>query len=189
MTDKARAGGGTVSYRDLMASVRLVVFDFDGVFTDNRVLVAEDGSEAVFCSRADGLGLQAVQRAGVACLVLSTETNPVVEARCRKLGLECVQGQWNKREALERILAERGIPPGEVAYVGNDVNDLGCLGYAGVPIAVADAHPKVRALARLVTSRKGGDGAVREVCEWVLEARGQDVADVFAGRVETTGQR
>ncbi len=166
--------------RQELASVTLIVFDFDGVFTDNRVLVAENGAEAVFCSRADGLGIQLLQRAGVAGLVLSTETNPVVEARCRKLGLECVQGRWNKVEVLERILADRGLAPADVAYVGNDVNDLACLARVGVPIAVADAHPSVRAVAKLVTTRKGGEGAVREVCEWVLAARGVDVARAFA---------
>ncbi len=161
------------------AAVRLVVFDFDGVFTDNRVLVTEDGTEAVFCSRADGLGVQLLQRAGVDCLVLSTETNPVVQARCRKLGLECVQGRWNKADALEEILAARGVDAAEVAYVGNDVNDLACLQRVGLPIAVADAHPAVKAAARLVTRRPGGYGAVREICEWILDARGVDAARAF----------
>ncbi len=162
-----------------LRSVRLVVFDFDGVFTDNRVLVMEDGREAVLCTRADGLGLQLLRRAGVECVVLSTETNPVVEARCRKLGLPCVQGQWNKVEALERLLAERGFSAREVAYVGNDVNDLECLERVGVPISVADAHPTAKAVAQLVTTRKGGDGAVREICEWLLAARGIGIADAF----------
>jgi 3-deoxy-D-manno-octulosonate 8-phosphate phosphatase (KDO 8-P phosphatase) len=163
----------------VLARVRLVVFDFDGVFTDNRVLVHQDGSEAVFCSRADGLGVQLLQRAGVACVVLSTETNPVVEARCRKLDLPCVQGAWDKVAALERLLAERGVEATDVAYVGNDVNDLACLARVGVPIVVADAHPAVKAVATLVTTRRGGEGAVREICEWLLEARGMDVARAF----------
>lgn len=169
----------TGSAARLLKRVRVVVFDFDGVFTDNRVLVSEDGREAVVCTRADGLGLQLLTRAGVDCIVLSTETNPVVSARCRKLGLPCVQGQWNKVEALERLLAERGVPAAEAAYVGNDVNDLGCLERAGVPIAVADAHPAVKAVARVVTTRKGGEGAVREICEWILAARGVDIARAF----------
>ena len=102
--------------REDLDAVTFVVFDFDGVFTDNRVLVMEDGREAVFCSRADGLGLQALVRSGVGCLVLSTETNPVVSARAAKLGLECVQGLGDtKWEALQRILTERGINPGRVA--------------------------------------------------------------------------
>jgi 3-deoxy-D-manno-octulosonate 8-phosphate phosphatase (KDO 8-P phosphatase) len=175
----------------LLRRVRLVVFDFDGVFTDNRVLVMEDGREAVLCTRADGLGVQLLQRAGVECVVLSTETNPVVGARCRKLGLPCVQGQWNKAEAFEGLLRERGMEASEVAYVGNDVNDLACLERAGVAIVVADAHPAAKAMARLVTTRKGGDGAVREICEWLLEARGVDLAAPFrraSDRVAGGGQ-
>ncbi len=158
--------------REHVASVAFVVFDFDGVMTDNRVLVAEDGRESVFCSRADGLGVQMLLRAGVGCLVLSTETNPVVSARAAKLGVECVQGLGDaKGEALRGILSDRALDPVTVAYVGNDVNDIECLRQVGVPICVADAWPAVRRAARFVTARRGGDGAVREVCDLVLEAR------------------
>ena len=155
-----------------LASVAFVVFDFDGVMTDNRVLVAEDGRESVSCSRSDGLGVQMLARAGVGCLILSTETNPVVSARAAKLGVECEQGLGDaKGEALRRILRQRGLDPARVAYVGNDVNDVECLRLVGVPICVADAWPAARSAARYVTARRGGDGAVREVCDLVL-ARG-----------------
>ena len=159
--------------RGHLASVTFVVFDFDGVMTDNRVLVAEDGRESVFCSRADGLGVQLLGRAGVGCLVLSTETNPVVSARAAKLGVECVQGLGvdGKAEALRRIIGGRGLDPAAVAYVGNDVNDVECLGLVGVPICVADAWPAARRAARYATARRGGDGAVREVCDLLIEAR------------------
>lgn len=156
-----------------LESVTFVVFDFDGVMTDNRVLVAEDGRESVFCSRADGLGMQMLSRAGVGCLVLSTETNPVVSARAAKIGAECVQGLGDaKGEALRTILRDRALDSAAVAYVGNDVNDLECLRQVGVPICVADAYPAVRRAARYVTERPGGKGAVREVCDLVLAARG-----------------
>lgn len=159
-------------------SVTFVVFDFDGVMTDNRVLVAEDGRESVFCSRADGLGVQRLVRAGVGCLILSTETNPVVSARAAKLGVECVQGLGDaKGEALRGLLRERGIDPAAVAYVGNDVNDVECLRHVGVPVCVADAWPAARRAARFVTARRGGDGAVREVCDLVLAARGDREPD------------
>ena len=164
----------------LLTSIRLVVFDFDGVFTDNRVLVAQDGTEAVFCSRADGLGMKLLLQSGVVCLVLSTEANPVVATRARKMGVECVAGQWNKVEALERIVNARAIAWSNVAYVGNDVNDLGCLSRVGVPICVADAHPKISAVCKLITTRRGGDGAVREICEWILNARGVSLTDAFS---------
>ena len=172
--------------RGHLASVTFVVFDFDGVMTDNRVLVAEDGRESVFCSRADGLGVQLLDRAGVGCLILSTETNPVVSARAAKLGVDCVQGLGvdGKGGALRRIIGGRGLDPAAVAYVGNDVNDVECLGLVGVPICVADAWPAARRAARYVTARRGGDGAVREVCDLLLEARRPAPALDASGRRE-----
>lgn len=156
-----------------LRGVRLVVFDFDGVFTDNRVLVDQDGREAVFCSRADGIGLQALSRIGVGALILSTETNPVVSARAAKLRIECVQGLGGtKWAALEEMLAQRGLASGDVAYVGNDINDLDCLRHVGVSICVADAYPDVMETANYVTARPGGQGAVREVCDLLVMAHG-----------------
>ena len=158
---------------EYLASVAFVVFDFDGVFTDNRVLVSEDGRESVFCSRADGFGLQALARVGVGCLVLSTETNSVVSARAAELQIECVQGLGDtKGVALAAILASRGLDPSAVAYVGNDINDLDCLRQVGVSIGVADAYPEVLAVARFTTVRAGGFGAVREVCDLIVQAKG-----------------
>ncbi len=146
-------------------SVDLVVFDFDGVMTDNRVLVFQDGSEAVVCSRADGLGLDRLREAGVEMMILSTETNPVVAARARKLRMPVIHGQKDKAATLAALLAERGTDPARVVYVGNDANDLGCLAMVGLPVAVADAVPEVIATARWVLTRNGGDGAVREFCD------------------------
>lgn len=156
---------------DLLSTVRLVVFDFDGVMTDNRVLVLQDGTEGVFCNRSDGLGVGMLHAAGVPALVISKEQNPVVGARCRKLKLECVQGCDDKLAELRRQAGARGLEPGQIAYVGNDVNDLEPMRWVGVPIAVADAYPEVIAASRLVTSRPGGHGAVREVVEWVIVSR------------------
>jgi YrbI family 3-deoxy-D-manno-octulosonate 8-phosphate phosphatase len=156
--------------RDL-AAVGLVVFDFDGVFTDNTVYVAEDGTESVRCWRGDGLGLAAVQRLGLQVLILSTEVNPVVTARSRKLRIECVQGCEDKRARLEAIVRERGLTLAQVAYVGNDINDLGCLEAVRLPVVVSDAHPSVLSAARLKTERPGGRGAVREVADRLLSAR------------------
>ena len=155
-----------------LAAVRLVVFDFDGVFTDNTVYVSEDGTESVRCWRGDGLGLQAIQRLGLQVLILSTEVNPVVTARSRKLKVECVQGCEDKRARLEAIVRERGLTLDQVAYVGNDVNDLGCLEAVGVPVVVGDAHPAVLGAAKLRTQRPGGRGAVREVCDLLVAIAG-----------------
>lgn len=153
-----------------LAEVQLVVFDFDGVFTDNRVWVSQDGTEAVAANRSDGLGLETLRRSGIGTLVLSKERNPVVAARCRKLGIECLQGQDDKLPQLQRLAAERGLDRTQVAYVGNDVNDLECLAWAGVGIGVADSVLEVRASVDRLTAARGGHGAVREVCDRRLEA-------------------
>ena len=150
-----------------LSGVRLLVLDFDGVLTDNRVLVDQDGREAVFCHRGDGWGIAQLKKTDVDVLVLSTEKNPVVEARCRKLTVPCIQGCDDKLTRLQQLAQKRNLLPGDIAYVGNDVNDLECLQWVGMPIAVADAVPEVLSAVQLVTSRDGGFGAVREVCDWI----------------------
>ncbi len=160
--------GATVA---MLAAVRLLVLDFDGVMTDDRVLVHQDGSEAVLCHRGDGLGIERLGAAGVEVMVLSKERNPVVGARCQKLGIGCHQGQDDKLPLLRGLAAARGLTAAEIAFVGNDVNDLECLAWAGVSFAVADARPEALAAAGYRTNRPGGQGAVREVCELLLEAR------------------
>ena len=148
-------------------SVRLVVFDFDGVFTDNTVWSDDAGNEWVRSWRGDGLGLEKLRKAGIPAWVLSTEIHPVVGRRCEKLGIPYRQGLTDKQAALEALASELGVSLGNVAYVGNDVNDAGCLRVVGVPIVVQDAHPDVVPLARYQTRTPGGLGAVREICEWL----------------------
>lgn len=158
--------------RRALRRVRLLALDFDGVLTDNRVLVSEDGREAVWCSRLDGLGLAKLDRLGIDKVIISTETNGVVRRRARKLRVECRSGVADKLELLKRMAARRRIALDEVAFMGNDVNDADCLRAVGLPIVVADAHEDVRGLARVVTARKGGFGAVREICDLIVRARG-----------------
>ena len=153
------------SLEERIRGIRLIAFDFDGVFTDNMVYVFEDGSEAVRCFRGDGIGLRKLQRAGIETMIISTETNPVVSARSRKLGIRCVQGCKDKRGALETIIQEMGLSLAQVAFVGNDVNDLPCLTCVGLPIVVQDAHPDVIPHAQYQTRARGGHGAVREICD------------------------
>jgi N-acylneuraminate cytidylyltransferase len=152
-------------------SVRLVVFDFDGVMTDNRVLVLQDGTEGVMCDRSDGLGIGMLTKAGIPMLVISKEQNPVVNARCRKLGIECLQGVDDKLPVLLSILQSRGISLSHTVYVGNDLNDVACMNAVGLPVAVADAYEPALNAARWVTTRNGGQGAVREVCDHILAWR------------------
>ena len=150
---------------EVIRRIRLVAFDFDGVFTDNMVYVFEDGSEAVRCFRSDGIGLQKLAQLGIKTVIISTEANPVVSARARKLNIDCVQNCQDKRGALEDIAAKIGISLDQVAFVGNDVNDLPCLTCVALPIVVQDAHPDVVPVARYQTRNPGGQGAVREVCD------------------------
>ncbi len=147
--------------------VRLIAFDFDGVFTDNRVYVFEDGREAVRCSRADGIGLGRLKELGIEPIIISAEDNPVVSARGRKLGIECFSGCNDKRAVLQARLDERRLEMSQAGFVGNDVNDRACLDAAGLPIVVQDAHPDVLRLGLYRTACNGGDGAVREVCDLV----------------------
>ncbi|GLY13549.1 acylneuraminate cytidylyltransferase [Kineosporia rhizophila] len=150
--------------------VDALVMDFDGVHTDDSSIVLQDGTESVRVSREDGMGIKLARQAGLKMLILSTEVNPVVAARGRKLQIPVIHGQSDKAQALKEWLAAEGLDPERVAYVGNDVNDLGCLRMVGWPIAVANAHSDVMALARLTLTKSGGYGAVREVCELVISA-------------------
>ena len=158
----------TKTVRPLIRRPSAVIFDFDGVFTDNKVYVFDDGREAVACNRSDGLGIGLLHRTGLPLLVLSAEKNPVVAARCRKLTLECIQGVKDKLPALQKWLADRKLNIQHAVYVGNDVNDLECMAAVGFPIAVADAYPQIKAVAKLVLKAPGGNGAVREVCDLVI---------------------
>ncbi|MFJ9345851.1 cytidylyltransferase domain-containing protein [Streptomyces sp. NPDC101237] len=145
-----------------------VVLDFDGTQTDDRVLIDADGKEFVSVHRGDGLGIAALRKSGLRMLVLSTEQNPVVAARARKLQIPVLHGIDRKDLALKQWCEEQGIAPERVLYVGNDVNDLPCFALVGWPVAVASAHDVVRGAARAVTTVPGGDGAIREIASWIL---------------------
>jgi 3-deoxy-D-manno-octulosonate 8-phosphate phosphatase (KDO 8-P phosphatase) len=160
-----------VNLASLFGSVKLVVFDFDGVFTDNTVYVSQDGVESVRCWRSDGLGLAKLKQAGIPAVIVSTEKNPVVSVRAQKLLLRCIQGCDDKLAAVKGLAAEHGTTLAETAFVGNDINDLACLQAVGLPIVVQDAHPDVISAAAYRTTTPGGFGAVREVCDAILSAR------------------
>jgi YrbI family 3-deoxy-D-manno-octulosonate 8-phosphate phosphatase len=168
--------GSSTPRRPLPSPVQLLVLDFDGVMTDDRVLTMQDGTEGVLCSRGDGLGLALLAARGVPAMVVSKERNPVVAARCRKLGVECFQGVDDKAAALRDMASGRGVSLAQIVYAGNDVNDLECLRLAGCGVAVADAHPAVIRAADRVLTKGGGCGAVRELCDLILA--GLPAADI-----------
>lgn len=155
-------------------AVQAVVLDFDGVFTDNKVIVFQDGTEAVVCDRGDGWGLARLRDLGLPLLVLSGETNPVVAARCRKLRIDCQHGVADKLPALTSWAAAHGVSLEQVAYVGNDLNDLECLNAVGCAVAVGDAVPEVKAAAHVVLNNSGGKAAIREVADLVAQGRAAD---------------
>jgi N-acylneuraminate cytidylyltransferase len=150
---------------------KLVVFDFDGVFTDNRVLVDQDGKEAVFCDRGDGMAIEWLIKSGVRGLILSKERNPVVQARAKKVGLPVAQAVDGKATFLREWCANEGIDLSDVVYLGNDLNDLQCFAIVGCAVAVSDAAPQVLEAADLILSRPGGRGAIRELIEAVSACR------------------
>lgn len=156
---------------ELLRGLRLAVFDFDGVFTDNAVWISEQNVEMVRCCRSDGLGLRRLSEVGVDALIVSTEVNPVVSVRAEKLRIDCEQGVEEKGEFLNALRGARGLRWEEIAFVGNDINDRACLERVGLPVVVADAWEEVKPLAKWTLSRRGGEGAVREFCDAVWKAR------------------
>ncbi|WP_062299490.1 acylneuraminate cytidylyltransferase [Demequina maris] len=152
--------------------VDALVMDFDGVHTEDTATVDQNGVESVTVSRSDGMGISMLRKAGLPMLILSREENPVVAARARKLGIEVSHDVQDKLPYLERWAAEKGVAMDRVAYVGNDIPDIPCLEAVGWAVVPADAHPRAAAAARLVLTRAGGRGAVRELAEAILAARG-----------------
>lgn len=156
---------------ELFATIQVVAFDFDGVFTDNSVFVTQDGVESVRCWRSDGIGLSRLRGVGVEPLILSTEVNPVVGVRAAKLKTQCIQGIEDKAAAIVKFCHERGVNPACAAFVGNDVNDIPAFKAVGLPIAVSDAYPEIFPHVLFRTAVAGGHGAVREVCDMIFHAK------------------
>ena len=170
---------GTLDYvtpgrprRKLPENLKMIICDFDGVITDNLVLTDETGKEAVMASRSDSMRVRELRNHGIEVMILSSEPNPVVKARAEKMGVEAIHGIdiTGKGEALKGLLKEKNVDGSQIIYIGNDRNDLPCFEVAGWAVAVADAYPEVLRAADHVLSRPGGHGAVRELCELVIQA-------------------
>ncbi|MBT3783775.1 HAD hydrolase family protein [bacterium] len=143
----------------------LFVYDFDGVLTDNRVLVLEDGTEGVFCNRGDGLAISYFKKQDKKQVILSTETNPVVSSRAKKLNLAVIQGSESKLDALRQIWEESGVKPERTLYIGNDINDLEAMETCGLRVCPQDSCSEIIDLAHVVTKARGGEGVVRELMD------------------------
>ena len=155
----------------LIKGLKAVVFDFDGVFTDNTVFVDQNGVESVRCWRSDGLGLSRITSLGLKTLIISTEKNHVVSTRAKKLKTEYIHGVDDKAYTIAKWSSKVGIPLSNIAFVGNDINDIPALREVGLPIGVADSYDEILPFIKYQTNKCGGYGAVREVCDLIVNMR------------------
>ena len=151
-----------------LKQIKAVIFDFDGVFTDNRVIVSTTGEEFVICDRGDGMGTNLLAAAGIKMLILSKEKNAVVTSRGKKLNIEVIQGCDDKLPELMQWLQKNNVDAQQAAYIGNDINDLECLKHVGVAVIPADAHHSVIDTATWILQHNGGRGAIREFADVLL---------------------
>jgi len=161
--------------RPLPGKIELVICDFDGVLTDNRVWTDQDGREMVAAFRSDSFRIKELRERGMDVMILSSEVNPAVAVRAKKMGVEAVQGVGlqDKGRALREVLEQKNVRAENVVYIGNDLNDLPCFEMAGWSVAVADAYLEVIRAADYVLSKPGGYGALRELCDLILESDGR----------------
>jgi YrbI family 3-deoxy-D-manno-octulosonate 8-phosphate phosphatase len=146
-------------------NIKLIVYDFDGVMTDNKVYVDQNGNETVQVNRADGLGISEIKKLGIEQIIISTETNPVVSTRANKLGINCLQGIENKKAALIEYCKNNNFDLQNVAYVGNDINDKEVMEIAGTTYCPSDAHKSIQIISDYILNTKGGDGVIRELLD------------------------
>jgi N-acylneuraminate cytidylyltransferase len=159
--------------RQFPEEIDLILLDFDGVLTDDRVWVDETGRESVAANRADGLGIEQLRtKTDIPIMVISRETNPVVAQRCQKLKLPVLQSVLDKDQAVKQVIKDKGLKAENVIFVGNDINDLEVFPVVGFAVAPANAHRDVLRRADLVLSKAGGEGAVRELCDMILSRLG-----------------
>jgi len=149
----------------------MVVFDFDGVFTDNTVYTTEDGAESVRCWRSDGLGIAKLKNIGIHIEIISTEVNPVVSVRANKLKISCTQGVNDKASTIMALCNKLKISAQQIMFVGNDINDIPAFKSVGMPVAVADAYSEVDPYILFRTKKPGGFGAVREICDMIVSLK------------------
>jgi N-acylneuraminate cytidylyltransferase len=157
--------------RPIPENIKLIITDFDGVITDNHVITDQDGRESVLASRGDSMHIKTLREKGIEVIILSSEPNPVVLARAKKMGIEALHnlGMEHKDHAMLHVLEQKNLKAENVIYLGNDLNDLPCFEIAGWSVAVADAYPEVLRAADHVLTKNGGHGAVRELCELILK--------------------
>jgi YrbI family 3-deoxy-D-manno-octulosonate 8-phosphate phosphatase len=152
----------------LNKKIKLIVYDFDGVMTDNKVYINQNGSEMVQVNRADGLGVAEIKKMGIKQIIISTEKNPVVSARANKLDIHCFQGIDSKKDKLLKYCQEINIDLSQVAYVGNDINDKDAMAISGFTFCPADAHQNIKEIVDHILLTNGGNGVIRELFDVLL---------------------
>jgi len=143
--------------------VKLLLYDFDGVMTDNKVYVSENGKESVMCNRSDGLAVSKINKLGVPQAIISTETNKIVAIRAKKLKIPVIYGVKNKKDTVFSYTNKLGIGLKETLYIGNDLNDLEAMQFIGFPVCPNDAYKEIREISKLILSVNGGYGVIREL--------------------------
>ena len=151
-----------------LKNIDAIIFDFDGVLTDNKVLIDQDGKEWVACHRGDGLAFDVFRKLKLTVYIVSTEKNPVVSARAKKLKVPVLQGISNKVDALISLSKDINLDLSRTLYVGNDLNDLGAIGLCGFSVCPADSHRKIKNIVSVVLESDGGTGIARELLENIL---------------------
>ena len=153
----------------ITSDLAAIIFDFDGVLTDDRVWVDQDGREMVCCNRRDGIGFDVLRKTDIRLFILSTEANPVVLRRAEKLRVPCIHGCRDKAAALRDLAEREGFSLEATLFVGNDINDLPAMRLCGYSACPSDAHPSVREIATFALQTPGGQGVAREIAESVLK--------------------
>lgn len=154
-------------------NIRLVAFDIDGIMTDGRLYFTSLGDEIKAFNVKDGLGLNLLRKSGVEVAIITGRTSELVSRRARDLKIDkLVQGREDKKIALQELMQRENLTADQIAYMGDDLPDLPAIRYAGLGVTVADALPIVKQHADFITEAKGGEGAVREFCDWLLQAQG-----------------
>tara|TARA_B100001248_G_scaffold195678_1_gene150372 strand:+ start:769 stop:1254 length:486 start_codon:yes stop_codon:yes gene_type:complete len=147
--------------------VKLIVYDFDGVMTDNKAYVDQNGSEMVQVNRSDGLAINIIKSKGFDQIILSSETNQVVNARAEKLNIQCIYGVENKRKQLQIFCEQRRYDLDSVLFIGNDINDKEVMSVVGYPLCPNDAYKEIKEISCHVFMKNGGDGVIRELLELI----------------------
>ncbi len=158
--------------KDKLKNIKLLVYDFDGVMTNNKVYIDQDGKETVQVNRGDGLGISEIKKMDIEQIIISTEANPVVSERAKKLNIFCLQGIENKKVALIDYCQKNDYELQYVAYVGNDINDKEVMEIAGVTFCPSDAHKSIITISDHILNTKGGDGVIRELLDLITNIKG-----------------